>query len=247
MIKLTRIQGELRMCTPDQVGEMLRKYFPRVIFNGYCKSANEEDLVLEEIKKDVSKKYVTNDDLDILKIATDSLFKPLFLNEVTPSESLVKELKAKEKSGEQPDVIKFFIEKEAEKFAAGLKPYLKTEQLSTSESTKDEELKNSLVEQFFNIDIFCQYECEDDKREKFVWDFNALGLVRSGKNSVYHAFRAYGHKNCTLYLFGVDFNKFKSCCENWPDIPGITKKLPHYLSKLDDSHLTPFRCEPSDE
>jgi len=233
--------GDLRVPVisddPIKKMKMWRNYFPRVLLNPFEEYAkNKGKCYLGKIPDIFDKciDVIENEYyLDIPKMATMEIFAPLF-----PSSWFVKKNKRgglketikMEVHAKRTDIIKLFISKEDEKYAAELNKFLDVKDRIVPEVT--------ITENFLKNTFSCSYSIvtnNDNKIEdKFIWDFSSFNFSHD-VDSIDNAFRYYAHKNSTLYLFGADFIKFKERPADWSIINTENKQtLPVYLSKDKD-------------
>lgn len=223
----------------DKKLQMLRGHFPRVQFNGLKElNKNSHDYCPEEIL-DALDPYIDETEngqynLNIPRMVNNDLFKPLF-----PDLVLVRKYATEINKMNNPDkrlnIVKFFVKKEDENFATELNAPLSSQEKIVPCVT--------LTEQFFK-DFKKKYLCfyspavadNGNSRGEFLWDFGGKPLLHD-ETSIYWAFKHYAYRNITLYLFGLDFYKFKNKPSKWPSIKigkSLSQKLPDYFSESGD-------------
>ena len=220
----------------DKKIKMLKEYFPNVSF------ATLENQIIENIDKRLvgyfnQKEY----SLDISGIANDAFFKPLFPNPVIIREHIDKFKKYEntffKENKKRPNVVGFFIKPDSEKFAEELNKNLEKAFKIDPEIT--------LVKKFTNMlgqNIFCQYipvtNNKGELKYKFKWAF--YNYFFHDPSTVYKAFCYFAHMNCTLYLFGADFSKFKEHQTERPFIPEKNCSFPDYLRNFFEKFTKEF-------
>jgi hypothetical protein len=218
---------------PDKKLSILKEYFPRVKFIGYKKKdINSNDFILDDIRH-ILEKYIEEPQpdefyLNIPKMAKNPLFKSLFPASVNQNE--IDELNKMRASGKRPNIFEFFIKKEDKKFA---------EQLHVPQYRVEPGV--TLTKQFFadlNKDYLCNYSRSfmdnNTFKDEFIWDFSEEALFHSD-TSIYWSFHHYAHRNCALYLYGLDYFQFANNSDKWPCVNTKTgQKMPEYLSKEGD-------------
>jgi hypothetical protein len=223
---------------PIKKMEMWWNYFPRVSltpFEGYDKNRNKCNLgkmpdIFDGCISSIGNEYY----LDIPKMAFMEISAPLFPSswfvESNKKGGLKKtieiELGKMKAAGKRTDIIKLFIGEEDEKFAAELNKFL---------DVKDRIVPGvTITEDFLKNEFSCSYSTETKNNNKienkFIWNFSCFVFLHE-VDSVDDAFCYYAHKNCTLYLFGADFIKFKEHPADWSIINAENQTLPVYLSK----------------
>jgi len=222
----------------EKTHDMLRNYFPYVQFsplknyernsNIICLDAIPNDfyMLLCKYIEEIDNKYY----LDIPEMIHNKNFKPLFPKFV-PTEHINK-LENMKESKMRPDIIRFFLDKDAGKFTDRLNSFLDNEVKMTPGFLTNEFLKRVSLSYSFKTEDVGKMNLE------FTGDYSNIGYMHD-KESVYAVFKCYSHKNCTLYLFGADFLKFMKYPQKWPIINAKTgETLPIYLCKpkYEDKH-----------
>jgi len=215
----------------NKISKIWRTYFPKVKFNPFN---TPDEMYIEEIPEEI---YAIlkdcrddNGHLEISRMARKAIFKPLFPKPAFMQENEAALKKARE-SAPHPNVIKYFISKYDEKFAARLNEHLEE---------KDRIAPGKTLTNKFDLEVlkdgFCEYSMttkdNGDLKAEFVWVFPGYAFSHQLNNSVYKAFRCYAKKNCTLYLLGAEFMNFKNRPESWPR--RNEHSLPVYFSKAND-------------
>ena len=221
--------------------EMLHKCFPFVEFYPFGQFENESYSINDDRNAIENYILIKNGEyfLDIPKMAEKDFLKPLF-----PARNVVKEYEDElfeeinidkiSKEEKHPDISKFFIMKDDEKFAETLNSYLEHEENKLIPG-------ETLTELFYGEmkkSGFCQYsrvaKNNGEFEDKLIWDFSKFCFSHS-PHTIYDAFYYFSKKNCTLYLFGVEFINFRDYPGNWPVIPGeIKQTLPCYFCESGD-------------
>jgi len=222
--------------------KMLRDYFPCVNFNPFNKSDINNNQYIESL--DFLDDYIEtiNNDLhlDILKMTGEPIFASLFpssgfqkiTNKIRKlNKTLINELIKMKKAGKRKDIYKLFFRNEDENFATKLNMFLdKKDKIVPGVTIKEAFFKRNKNTK--NLSCSFIRVIKDNKlKDEFIWDFSCYNILHD-VNSIDDAFFRYARKNCTLYLFGADFIKFKENPINWPIINAEKRQtLPEYLSK----------------
>jgi len=142
------------------------------------------------------------------------------------------DLEAKMKSGERPNIIKYFLIKEREE-----EHFLDELNKEVDDSFKIDS-PGTILNKFISDIQFCWYPNKKLVRGKYrdqYWKFSDFNYQHS-ETTVFQAFRYFAQKWCTLYLIGAEFIKFKNEQIKWPSVINIEGKitLPEYLSEDKD-------------
>ena len=228
MIVLKRLEE-----TSEQQARMINDYFPYSIFST-GKPASKFPF-------DIFSKYeITGYFLDILLMERQKEtngFKYLFPSKAgeIPGElmELGAELEEKKKICERLNVIDFFLKKRDKEFIANLNIAL-LGGVKENEGTLLYFFKQKLGEENFWEYSYEQKEGKGNLKGNVSWKLPGFNFSHKYA-SVYYAFVYYARKNCTLYLIGSDFAKFKECREDWPKLQDRTS-LPAYFSSSKDNY-----------
>ena len=184
-------------CNADILTLLLRDYFPGLIF---IPKNNTGNLTILNYVLEKNGKWIL--DLKAMSKCKEKHFTCLFPKNI----SLWDEEKARKKYG-CADVIRYFIDVENDKF------WLEFSKIKNAEFANVD--KHYIPENFF-IEMDKRTENYNGKPVWEDWNFSGFILhkLRHNPPGIYEAFDYYGHRNYTLWVFGLD----KLCSENCGNI-----------------------------
>jgi transcriptional regulator with XRE-family HTH domain len=191
--------------TPEEIAEhnkikiaaLFETYFPGVLFLKLeGRAANVPGGVLYRGLNIDDIPITANGALDIRAMAKRTLFSNLIPKRKKGREEEWLDLQAELNKG-PVDIVRFFLNKEDEKYAAAFNTAVGEEYLESGLN------EDSVLDNFFEDikDKGVQAYFEDGK---LMWDFS--GSVSHEAHAVYSAYKYYAHKNYTELLFGWDLD-----------------------------------------
>jgi hypothetical protein len=177
----------------DEQG-LLATYFRWVAF--ILPRENEKHDPVWSSDKPRYRRYIDVDkkEVKVLEMAEDGHFKTLFPAKWLKDENLKREFE-EWKGG--PDVFRFFLEKEDEKYMAEFRSLTK----------KDIGIHKPILDRFYDLNISAQPVYKEGKNGKpsYGFEWQVPGIMHKS-DTLYKAYEYYAHKQYTLALYGYELS-----------------------------------------